>query len=69
VDLVFDNIMSLNILEHNLFSFLYYPDEQRADIQFGYLNTSMYTGDMIWLPVIKHEHWTVKLKDIIIEGK
>jgi len=32
VELVFDTIMEMDVLDQNLFSFLYYPDELRADI-------------------------------------
>ena len=69
VDLVFDKMMEMNQLENNLFTFLYYPDEKRADIQFGLINDTVHEGNMIWLPVSKHEHWTVLLKDLIINGE
>ena len=31
IELMFDQMMNQNVLDSNLFSFVYYPDETRAD--------------------------------------
>ena len=61
VELVFDNMIKRNILEKNLFSFIFYPDGQRSDVQFGAINETAYTGDIVWHKVTKRAHWTIGL--------
>ena len=66
IELMFDQMISQGVLDQNIFTFVYYPDELWADIQFGSLNETIYTGDIKWHDVIVRAHWTVNMVDALV---
>ena len=66
--LFFDNIINNNLLESNIFTSYYYIDGEHADLTFGYIDPIFYTGDIVWAPVQKQEHWNIPIDDIKIDG-
>ena len=67
---VFDNIIQNKFLEKNLISFYYSLNEQTdGQITFGYLDSTKYSGELIYYPVIDQHYWTIQLDDIKYNGK
>jgi len=56
-------------LAKNVFSFYlsYNPDEE-SEILFGGWDTTHFTGEIEWHPVVHQLFWSVKLDDILVGG-
>lgn len=65
-----DALMDENILQKNLFSFnmSMNPDED-SQLIFGEIDQTAYTGDMVYHKVLHQLFWSIKLDDVLIDGK
>jgi hypothetical protein len=68
---VFDKLMGLDIMEHDLYAFYYSLDpEESSSISFGSIDETKYVGDFNWVPVIDgmEYYWLIQI-DAITLGK
>lgn len=66
-DPVFDNILELNLLDQNLFSFYYSLDpHETSEFCLGGIDETKFTGDLIWTNVIRgmEYYWLIRVDDI-----
>ena len=69
-DPVFDSIIKKKVLKNNLITFFYSFDEKvDGQVTLGYIDKTKYTGDIFYYPVIDKYYWTIKLNDILYDGK
>ena len=62
--------MKYDLLKKNIMSFYYtLDDEEDGEITFGYTDQNKYEGDIKYYDVIDKYYWTIKLDDILINGK
>lgn len=67
---IFDSIINNKLLDRNLIAFYYsYNEDEDGEITFGYVNKDKYIGNIKYYNVIDKYYWTVKLDDILINGK
>lgn len=67
---ILDSIMSNKLLKRNIVSFYYsYNENTDGQVTFGYIDESKYSGDLKYYDVIEQHYWTIKLDDILYDGK
>ena len=67
---VFDSIINNKLLDKNIISFYYsYNEDEDGEIGLGYINKDKYKGKLRYYDVIDKYYWTIKLDDILINGK
>lgn len=66
---VFDNMMLQKKLEKNMFAFYMTTNyEAQSELTFGGYDSSKFSGDITWHPVVNKLFWSVKLDDIKYNG-
>jgi hypothetical protein len=71
---LFDQIMSQNLLQHNLFAFYMTSLEDQkkgfnSEFALGYYDKSKFKGDLNWYPIVKQDMFEIEFDDILIGGK
>lgn len=67
---VFDSIIQNKLLIHNIMTFYYSLDpETNGEITLGYIDKTKYSGKIHYYKVIDKFYWTIKLDDILLNGK
>lgn len=75
VTTVFDNIMKQQALTKNIFSFYVVDDREeklgglQSEIQFGYIDSKKYSGELKWHPVLFKYMFGLKLDDVLVNNK
>ncbi|XP_078054032.1 pepsin A-like [Mustelus asterias] len=68
---VFDNMMSENLVQQDLFAF-YLTRENGArgsEVVFGGVDPSHYTGEINWVPVTHETYWQISVDRITVNGQ
>lgn len=71
---LFDSMMQQKMLENNLFAFYLTSRAEQAkgvesDLTFGYYDSSKFTGDIDWHPVVLKRMFSSRLDDIKVNGQ
>ena len=66
--LLFDNMISQELLDQNLFTTYYYPDGEHADLYFGGILDRYYEGEINYVPVQERQHWNIRIDDVLVDG-
>lgn len=66
----FDSIIENKLLKSNIITF-YYGDQdgEAGQVNFGYIDSDLYVGELSYFPVIDQYYWTIELFDILYDGK
>lgn len=68
--LPFDNIINNHLVDHNIMTFFYSLNEDTsAKVTIGYIDKSLYKGQLHYFKVIEQYYWTIALKDIQYNNK
>lgn len=43
--------------------------KQDSVITFGFIENTFYTGEMVWIPVIAQNYWTVSMDNVVVGGQ
>lgn len=73
----FDNLINKRKLDKNIMSFYFGNDDDISDdhlnedgeVLFGDINPDKFNGNVNYYPVIDKYYWTIKLKDVLVNGK
>jgi len=67
----FSSVIDEKILKKNMFAFFMSmnPIEEDSELTFGYYDENRYEGDMHWYPVHNKLFWSIKLNDVLVNGK
>ncbi|XP_072336090.1 pepsin A-like [Scyliorhinus torazame] len=68
---VFDNMMSENLLQQDLFAFYLSREsgESGSEVVFGGIDPYHYTGEINWVPVTQQGYWQISVDSITINGQ
>ncbi|XP_025043390.2 pepsin A-like [Pelodiscus sinensis] len=67
---VFDNMMSEGLVSQDLFSVYLSADEQSGSfVMFGGIDTSYYSGNLIWIPLSAETYWQINMDSITMNGQ
>ncbi|CAL8358639.1 unnamed protein product [Lota lota] len=67
---VFDNIISYNLLQANIFAFyLSRGGQQGSELSLGGVDNSMYQGSIYWTPVTSQTYWQIGIQEFQINGQ
>ena len=64
-----DSMMAQGLLDKNLFAFFMAVNEhEQSELLFGTYDTTKFTGDIVWHPVINKLFFSLKLDDVKLNG-
>lgn len=71
---LFDVLIKQHTLFRNLISYSYvYKDEERygfhSQMTFGYIDPSLYMGEIKWYPIVHKVYMTIQIKDILFNNQ
>uniref|UniRef100_A0A7N6AUY7 Peptidase A1 domain-containing protein n=1 Tax=Anabas testudineus TaxID=64144 RepID=A0A7N6AUY7_ANATE len=67
---VMDNMISLNLLNADIFAFYLSSGEQQgSELSFGGVDTNMYQGQIYWTPVTAETYWQIGVQGFQINGQ
>uniref|UniRef100_A0A8C4RS84 pepsin A n=1 Tax=Erpetoichthys calabaricus TaxID=27687 RepID=A0A8C4RS84_ERPCA len=67
---VFDNMMSQNLVNQDLFSFYLSPDDQSGSVvTFGGVDPNYYSGSINWVPLTSESYWQIQVDYIQVNGQ
>lgn len=67
---IIDSIINNKVLNKNIMSFYYsYDEDSDGQVTIGTIDNTKYTGSLDYFDVIDKYYWTIKLKDILYNGK
>ncbi|XP_029991675.1 gastricsin isoform X1 [Sphaeramia orbicularis] len=67
---VFDNMMSQNLLNQDIFAFYLSRDGQQGSVlSFGGVDNSLYQGQIYWTPVTSESYWQIGIQGFQINGQ
>uniref|UniRef100_UPI00398F3A34 gastricsin-like n=1 Tax=Pristiophorus japonicus TaxID=55135 RepID=UPI00398F3A34 len=69
---VFDSMMRDNLVSQPIFSVYLgrVPNSQEGgEVTFGGVDNSMYTGEIVWVPVIQELYWLIPMQGVLLNGR
>ncbi|XP_078098066.1 gastricsin-like [Mustelus asterias] len=69
---VFDNMMSDNLVASPLFSIYLgrHPGSKYdGEVTFGGINDKLYTGEIVWAPVLQQMYWLIAMDGVLLNGE
>ncbi|KAF3853192.1 hypothetical protein F7725_013880 [Dissostichus mawsoni] len=67
---VFDNMMSENLVNQDIFSVYLSSDTQQSSVvTFGGIDTNHYSGSISWIPLSRELYWQITVDSVTVNGE